>query len=84
MEVKITAESDHDILVRMDTRQEQMAGDISSLKKALYGEDGQGGICGRMSKVENQQSRWLGRDGVILILVPIIISVLAIWFSRGA
>jgi hypothetical protein len=50
-------ESERDkLLIRMDTRQETMADDIASLKKALYGDDGQGGVCGRVSKLENFQS----------------------------
>lgn len=58
-------ESDHDILVRMDVRQATMAEDIGSLKKALYGEDGQGGVCGRVSKLENFQNTILAFVAVI-------------------
>lgn len=55
------------LLIRMDERQATMAQDISSLKTALYGDDGQGGVCGRVSKLETFQSTVLSYVAAIAI-----------------
>lgn len=36
-------------------------------------------VDGRVKTLETQQNRWIGRDGVILIIVPLIISLIGWW-----
>nr|WP_321349799.1 hypothetical protein [uncultured Methanoregula sp.] len=76
--------SDHDILIEMRSDLKNLVRSQQKLEKIVYGEDGQGGLCGRMTKVENQQSRWMGRDGVIVVGIPLLISVGLVIFSRGS
>jgi len=57
--------SDHDLLIRLDEKMDRMADDNSAFKKALYGEDGQGGICGRLTAIERKHE---GETAVISFL----------------
>ena len=75
--------SDHDLLIRLDEKMDGIIEANTSFRKALYGDNGQGGICGKMNTLENQQSRWLGRDGVIVVIVPLVISILGLWLMKG-
>ncbi|MFA6364210.1 hypothetical protein [Methanoregula sp.] len=76
------AESDHDILIEVRSDLKNLIESQKKLEKVVYGEDGQGGLCGSVQTVKNQQSRWIGRDGAILVLVPIAISILAVWLGK--
>ena len=75
--------SDHDLLIRLDEKMDGIIEANASFRKALYGDNGQGGICGKMNALENQQSRWLGRDGAIVVIVPLVISILGLWLMKG-
>ena len=77
----MTDEQDHDILIEMRSDLKNMITSQQKLEKMVYGEDGQGGLCGRVGGLENQQSRWMGRDGIIVVGVPILISVVAFVMS---
>jgi hypothetical protein len=66
------------LLIRLDTRMETVADSLASLKKGMYGEDGQSGLCGRVTTLENQQSRWLGRDGAIVAGISAGIAILTV------
>jgi len=59
------------LLIRMDTRQEIMTEAIMDLKKGMYGEDGQGGVCARVSKLENFQSTILAFVAAIAMAVTL-------------
>jgi len=76
-------ESDHDILIEMRSDVKNMVRSQLKLEKIVYGEDGQGGLCGQVSDLKNQQSRLTGRDGAIVIGVPILISLVGLWFMHG-
>ena len=64
------------LLIRMDERQATMAQDIGSLKTALYGDDGQGGVCGRVSKLENFQNTILA----FVAAISVVITLAGNWF----
>lgn len=75
-------ESDHDILIEMRSDLKNLVRSQQKLEKIVYGDDGQGGLCGQVSDLKNQQSRWMGRDGVIVVGVPILISVAIFLFEH--
>jgi len=75
-------ESDHDILIEMRSDLKNLIRSQQKLEKIVYGDDGQGGLCGQVSDLKNQQSRWMGRDGVIVVGVPILISVAIFLFEH--
>jgi hypothetical protein len=75
--------SDHDLLIRLDEKMDGIIEANASFRKALYGENGQGGICGKIGTLENQQSRWAGRDGAILVIVPTAISIIGLVLMKG-
>jgi len=52
--------SDHDLLVELNVKMDGVIEANASLRKAMYGEDGQGGLCGRVSKLEQFQSTLVG------------------------
>jgi hypothetical protein len=51
----------------------QMADDITSIKKALYG-NGKPGICGRLDCVENTQKNMLGKIGMVSAFFGLVIA----------
>ena len=46
------------------------------MEKIVFGEDGQGGMCGEIVKLKTQQSNWQGRDGAIVAGITIGVSII--------
>lgn len=69
------------LLIRMDTRQEIMVTDIKALKTGMYGDDGQGGVCGRVTKLESFQSTVLAFVTSITIGVTLAANWVISWLS---
>ena len=65
--------SDHDLLVRIDEK-------VDNILKVVSDHEG------RIRSMEEQQHKWLGRDGVIAAILGLIagaVSSLALWLSGG-
>jgi len=65
--------SDHDLLVRIDEKVDNILEVVSDHE-------------GRIRSLEEQQHKWLGRDGAIAAILGLIvgaISSLALWLSGG-
>lgn len=65
--------SDHDLLVRIDEK-------VDNILKMVSDHEG------RIRSLEEQQHKWLGRDGVIAAILGLIagaVSSLALWLSGG-
>ena len=65
--------SDHDLLVRIDEK-------VDNILKAVSDHEG------RIRSLEEQQHKWLGRDGVIAAILGLIagaVSSLTLWLSGG-
>ena len=65
--------SDHDLLVRIDEK-------VDNILKMVSDHEG------RIRSLEEQQHKWLGRDGAIAAILGLIagtISSLALWLSGG-
>lgn len=63
--------SDHDLLIRLDAKMDSVINSYSDLKRGMYGDDGQGGLCGRISKIEQFQSTLLGIAASISFVVSL-------------
>jgi hypothetical protein len=65
--------SDHDLLVRIDEK-------VDNILKVVSDHEG------RIRSLEEQQHKWLGRDGVIAAILGLIagaVSSLTLWLSGG-
>ena len=65
--------SDHDLLVRIDEK-------VDNILKMVSDHEG------RIRSLEEQQHKWLGRDGVIAAILGLIagaVSSLVLWLSGG-
>jgi hypothetical protein len=65
--------SDHDLLVRIDEK-------VDNILKMVSDHEG------RIRSLEEQQHKWLGRDGAIAAILGLIagaVSSLALWLSGG-
>jgi hypothetical protein len=65
--------SDHDLLVRIDEK-------VDNILKVVSDHEG------RIRSLEEQQHKWLGRDGAIAAILGLIagaVSSLALWLSGG-
>lgn len=65
--------SDHDLLVRIDEK-------VDNILKMVSDHEG------RIRSLEEQQHKWLGRDGVVAAILGLIagaVSSLALWLSGG-
>jgi hypothetical protein len=65
--------SDHDLLVRIDEK-------VDNILKMVSDHEG------RIRSLEEQQHKWLGRDGVIAAILGLIagaVSSLTLWLSGG-
>ena len=65
--------SDHDLLVRIDEKVDNILKEVSDHE-------------GRIRSLEEQQHKWLGRDGVIAAILGLIagaVSSLTLWLSGG-
>ena len=64
-----------ELLIRLDERTDQLVKDNAELKKGMYGDDGSGGLCGRISKLEAFQFTVIG----IATAISLAISAGAYW-----
>jgi hypothetical protein len=69
--------------MRIDGKVDTLITRQTKIEKLVYGEDGQGGLCGTVADLKNQQSRLTGRDSAIVVGVPILISLIGLWFMHG-
>jgi hypothetical protein len=75
--------TDREWLMRIDGKVDTLITRQTKIETLVYGEDGQGGLCGAVSDLKNQQSRLTGRDGAIVVGIPILISLVGLWFMHG-
>jgi hypothetical protein len=83
MTYEMTDESDHDILIEVRADLKHLLLSQQELKKGMYGEDGQGGLCGRVSKLESFQATLIGIAGVVSLTVSLVWSKIGALFSGG-
>ena len=66
-------ETDHDLLIEMRGDIKHLILGQTEMKNELYGEKG---ICSRIRCLEDNQNRWLGRDGAIVAGISFAVSLL--------
>jgi hypothetical protein len=59
------------LLIRLDERSEATEKAINKINIGLYGDDGQGGVCARVSKLENFQSTILAFVATLTIAISL-------------
>ena len=81
---EMTDESDHDILIEVRADLKNVILSQQELKKGMYGEDGQGGLCGRVSKLESFQATLIGIAGAVSFIVSLVWTKIGAFFSGGS
>jgi hypothetical protein len=79
------------VLLALGKLQGEMTGinnEIRGIKDLLGSEsrnckDCKTSIDTSIQNIKDQQSKWLGRDGVIVVIVPLAISVVGLWLMKG-
>ena len=59
------------LLIRLDERSAATEKAINKINVGLYGDDGQGGVCSRVSKLENFQSTILAFVATLTIAISL-------------
>lgn len=83
MTYEMTDESDHDILIEVRADLKHLISSQQELKKGMYGEDGQGGLAGRVSKLESFQATLIGIAGVVSFIVSLVLTKIGALFAGG-
>ena len=74
-------QTDREWLMRIDEKLDGVMGAQAEMKKTISGDDGQGGLCARVSRLENFQNYILGAAAVIALVVPLVWNKIAALFG---
>jgi hypothetical protein len=67
--------------MRIDEKLDGVIGTQAKMTTTISGADGQGGLCARVTKLENFQSYILGAAAVIALVVPLVWNKIAVIFG---
>ena len=74
-------QTDREWLMRIDEKLDGVIVTQTKMTTTISGVDGQGGLCARVSKLENFQNYILGAAAVIALVVPLVWNKIAAIFG---
>jgi len=74
-------QTDREWLMRIDEKLDGVIVAQAKMTTTISGDDGQGGLCARVSKLENFQNYILGAAAVIALVVPLVWNKIAALFG---
>jgi hypothetical protein len=74
-------QTDREWLMRIDEKLDGVIVAQAKMTTTISGDDGQGGLCARVSRLENFQNYILGAAAVIALIVPLVWNKIAAIFG---
>jgi hypothetical protein len=74
-------QTDREWLMRIDEKLDGVIVAQAKMTTTISGDDGQGGLCARVSRLENFQNYILGAAAVIALVVPLVWNKIAAIFG---